>query len=144
MCCNNHSPEWHLQFAYSSKALNRLSSSGNYKRTRQGALAALLLYLYKLQVVCATTISTGPYVHASTSYPITHPPCFYLKATMPYPCALTSYSLISITMHALCVHHKEPISLNIIPNPNSSLDSFRSFQTLSPSRPLQTTLASIT
>jgi len=29
---------------------------GNYKRTRQGALAALLLYLYNLQVVRATTM----------------------------------------------------------------------------------------
>ena len=29
---------------------------GIYKRTRQGALAALLLYLYKYKVVCATTI----------------------------------------------------------------------------------------
>ena len=27
------------------------------------------------------------------SYFITHPPCFYLKATMLYSCALTSYSL---------------------------------------------------
>jgi len=67
------------------KALSRLSSSGNYKRTQQGALAALLLYLYKYNVVHATTISTGPYVHASTSCPIT-------KATIPYTCALTSYS----------------------------------------------------
>ena len=30
---------------------------GIHKRTRQGALAALLLYLYNLQVVRATTIS---------------------------------------------------------------------------------------
>ena len=52
-------------------------------------LAALLLYLYKYNVVCATTISTDPYIHASTSCPLT-------KATMPYICVLTSYSLISI------------------------------------------------
>ena len=68
-----------------SKALSWLSSSGNYKRTQQGALTALLLYLYKYKVVYATTISTGPYVHASISCPIT-------KATIPYICALTSYS----------------------------------------------------
>ena len=85
ICCSNHSPERHLWYADFSKALNRLFSSGNYKRTQQGALAALLLYLYKLHVVCATTISTGPYVHTSTSCPLT-------KATMPYTCALTSYS----------------------------------------------------
>ena len=83
--CSNYLPEWHLQYADSSKALSWLSSSGDYKRTRQEALTALLLYLYKYNMVCATTISTSPYVHASTSCPIT-------KATMPYTCALTSYS----------------------------------------------------
>ena len=87
-CCSNHSTEQHLWYADFSKALSWLSSGGDYKRTRQGALTALLLYLYKLHVVHATTISTSPYVHASTSYLIT-------KATMPYTCALTSYSLIS-------------------------------------------------
>ena len=81
-------------------------------------------------MVCATTISTCPNIHASSSCSITHPPCFYLKTTMPYSCALTSYSLISITMHTLCVYHEEPMSLDITPNPNS-------FQTLlNPSRPL--------
>ena len=41
-----------------AKLSNGLSSKewGNYKRTRQEALAALLLYLYKLQVVRATTM----------------------------------------------------------------------------------------
>ena len=53
------------------------------------------------------------------SCPITHPPCFYLKTTMPCPCALTLYSLISITMHASCVHHEEPMFFDITPNPNS-------------------------
>ena len=68
----------------SAKLSNRLSSSGDYKRTRQGALAALLLYLYKLHVVCATTILTYPYVHASFSCPITHPHVFSLRP----PCFL--------------------------------------------------------
>ena len=80
-------------------------------------------------MVCATTISTGPYVHASTSCPITHPSCFYLKTTMPCPCALTSYSLISVTMYTPYVYHEELMSLNVIPNPNSSLDSSQFFQT---------------
>ena len=71
-CCSNHSPEWHLWYAYFSKAHRRLSSSGDYKRTQQGALVTLLLYLYKLCVVCATTISTYPNVHTSSSYSITH------------------------------------------------------------------------
>ena len=41
-----------------AKLSNGLSSNkwGNYKRTRQGALATLLLYLYNLQVVRATTM----------------------------------------------------------------------------------------
>jgi len=126
-CCSNHSPEWHLWYADFSKALSRLSSSGDYKRTQQGAFTALLLYLYKLQMVYTTTISTGPYVHASTSCPITHLPYFYLKAIMPCLCALTSYSLISVTMYASCVHHEEPLSLDVIPNPNSYLDSSQFF-----------------
>ena len=33
-CCSNHSPEQHLWYAAFSKALSRLSSSGDYKRTR--------------------------------------------------------------------------------------------------------------
>ena len=66
-----------------SKALSRLSSKEwrNYKRTRQGALAALLLYLYKLHVVHATTMCL----------PHVYPPCIYLKATMLPTCVLTSY-----------------------------------------------------
>jgi len=55
-CCSNHSPEQHLWYAYFSKALSWLSSSEDYKRTQQGALTALLPYLYKLQVVYATTM----------------------------------------------------------------------------------------
>ena len=41
-----------------SKALQWAIKSrvGNYKRTRQGALTALLLYLYKYKVVHATTM----------------------------------------------------------------------------------------
>ena len=42
----------------SAKLSNKLSSSRDYKRTQQGALATLLLYLYKFHVVCATTILT--------------------------------------------------------------------------------------
>ena len=54
---------------------------GIYKRTRQGALAALLLYLYKYKVVRATTMC----------FPHVHSPCVFLKATMLPTCALTSY-----------------------------------------------------
>jgi len=49
---------------------------GIYKRTQQGALAALLLYLYKYKVVCATTICLSHVLllihHASTSRPPCH------------------------------------------------------------------------
>ena len=91
------------------------------------------------QYLLALMSMSLPYIllliyHASTSR----------LPTMPCPYALTSYSLISITIHIPCIHYEKLISLDIIPNPNSSLDSSQSFQTLSPSRPLQTTLAYIT
>ena len=74
-----------LQWGYQVK-------SGDYKRTRQGALAALLLCLYNLQVVRDTTMCL-PHVHPPCFYlmSITHSPCIYLKATMLPACALTSY-----------------------------------------------------
>jgi len=68
----------------SAKLSNGLSRSGDYKRTRQGALATLLLYLYKLHVVYATTIFTYSYVHVPSSCPITHPHVFSLRP----PCFL--------------------------------------------------------
>ena len=61
ICCSNYLPEQHF-----SKALSWLSSSGDYKRTRQGALAALLPYLYKLQVVYATTMCL-PHVYSAVT-----------------------------------------------------------------------------
>jgi len=83
-CCSNHSPEWHLQYADFSKALSWLSSSGDYKRTQQGALTVLILYIYYRLLVHATTIITCPYVHASSSCSITHPHVFSLRP----PCFL--------------------------------------------------------
>ena len=77
MCCNNHLPERRLWYADFSKAFSRLSSSGDYKRTQQGALTALLPYLYKLQVVHATTMCLS-YVYSTVtvqdyvSYPNIH------------------------------------------------------------------------
>ena len=65
-CCSNHLLERHLWYAAFSKALSRLSSSGDYKRTRQGALAALLPYLYKLQVVHAITMCL-PHVYSAVT-----------------------------------------------------------------------------
>ena len=68
-------------------------------------------------------------------------PCFYLKATILYPCALMSYSLISVTMCAPCVHYEELMSLNVIPNPNSSS---RLLSILLDPKSFQTTLDYIT
>jgi len=101
LCCSNHSLEWHLWYADFSKALSWLSSSGNYKRTRQGALTALLLYLYKYIVVRATTILTCPYVHASSSCPITHPHVFSLRP----PCFLHVLWCHTFNLHCTCAYY---------------------------------------
>ena len=84
---------------------------GNYKRTRQGALAALLLYLYKLHVVCATIICL-PHVylpcfylmsiyHASTSCPLTHPHVFSIRP----PCFLHVPWHHTFNLRCICTHH---------------------------------------
>jgi len=93
----------------------------NYKRTRQGALAVLLLYLYKLHVVRATTISTGPYVHASSSCPITYPHVFSLRP--PYCIHVPWHH--TFNLHCTCTYH-----VYIIRNPCPLTSSL----TLSPSR----------
>ena len=51
-----------------AKLSNGLSSNewGNYKRTQQEALAVLLPYLYKLQVVRATTMCL-PHVYSAVT-----------------------------------------------------------------------------
>ena len=116
-----------------AKLSSGLSSNewGNYKRTRQGALAVLLLYIYKLHVVRATTILTGPYVHTSSSCSITHlhvfslrPPyflhvpwrhtfnlcctCAHHVYTMRNPCPLTS--LLTLTPSRLFLILLDPKS----------------------------------
>ena len=50
---------------------------------------------------------------------------FYYSSTMPCPCALMSYSLISVTICAPCVYYEELMSLDITSNPNSDLDCSR-------------------
>ena len=93
---------------------------GNYKRTRQGALAALLLYLYNLQVVRATTMCL----------PHVHPPCFYLMSiTHPHvfsirpPCFLHVPWHHTFNLRCTCAHHvytmRNPYPLTSSPNPNS-------------------------
>ena len=93
---------------------------GNYKRTWQGALAALLLYLYKLHVVRATTILTGPYVYASSSCPITYPHVFFLRP----PCFLHVPWHHIFNLCYTCAHHvytmRNPCPLTSLLTLNSS------------------------
>jgi len=65
---------------------------GIYKRTRQGALAVLLLYIYYYIVVRATTMCL-PHVHPPCFYLMSYysSTCVFLKVTMLPTCALTSY-----------------------------------------------------
>jgi len=105
-CSSNHSPEWHSWYADFSKALSWLSSSGDYKRTQQGALAVLLLYIYYKLLVCATImflLHVLLLIHHVFSI---RPPCFlhvlwchtlnlcctcaHHVYTMRNPCPLTS------------------------------------------------------
>jgi len=92
-CCSNHlslKDKW--SHNEQSSPMGYQVMSGDYKRTWQGVLTALILYIYYRLLVHATTICL----------PHVHPPCFYLmsyysstyvflKATMLPTCALTSY-----------------------------------------------------
>jgi len=120
-----------------AKLSNGLSSKewGNYKRTWQGALTVLLLYLYKLHVVCATIILTSPYVHASSSCPITYPHMFSLRL----PCFLHVLWHHTFNLCYTCVHHVYTMenccpltsSLTLIPSRLFPIFlDFKSFQTV--------------
>ena len=65
----------------------------------------------RLYICCVSYLN----VHALFSCSITHPPYVYLKASMLYIYALTSYPKPSFSslssMHTPCVHHKETILL---------------------------------
>ena len=113
---------------------------GDYKRTQQGALAALLLYLYKLHVVHATTILTGPYVHALSSCPITHPHVFSIRP----PCFLHVPWHHTLNLHCTCAHHvytmRNPCPLTSL----LTLTPSRLFPILLDPKSFQTILDSIT
>jgi len=112
-----------------TKLSNGLSSKewGNYKRTRQGALAVLLLYLYKLHVGCATIILTSPYVHALSLCPITYPHVFSLRPS----CFLHVPWRHTFNLHCTCAHHVYTMRN---PCPLTSLLTLKT--PLDPSRPL--------
>jgi len=119
-----------------AKLSNGLSNKewGNYKRTWQGALAALLLYLYKLYMVRAITILTGPYVHASSSCPITHSHVFSLRP----PCFLHVLWHYTFNLRYTCTYH-----VYTMRNP-CPLTSSRLFPILLDPKSFQTTLDSVT
>jgi len=125
-----------------AKLSNELSSKewGDYKRARQGALTVLLLYLYYYIVVRATTILTGPYVHASSSYPITHPHVFFLRP----PCFLHVPWRHTLNLRCTCAHHvytmRNPCPLTSL----LTLTPSRLFPILLDPKSFQTTLDSIT
>jgi len=113
----------------------------DYKRTRQGALAVLLLYLYKYIMVCATTMRL-PHVHPPYFYlmSITHPHVFSIRL----PCFLHVPWCHTFNLHCTCAHH-----VYTMRNPCPLM----SLLTLTPSRPFpilldpksfQTALDSIT
>ena len=106
----------------------------NYKRTRQGALAALLLYLYNLHVVRATTILTNPKVHASTSCLVTHPHVFSIRLL----CFLHVPWCHIFNLRYTCAHH-----VYTMRNP-CPLTSSRLFPILLDPKSFQTALDSIT
>jgi len=76
--------------------------SGDYKRTRQGALAVLLLYIYYYIVVCATTMRL-PYVHLPCFYlmSITHPHVFSIRP----PCCIHVPWRHTFNFCCTCAHH---------------------------------------
>jgi len=87
-----------------AKLSNGLSSKewGNYKRTQQGALTVLLLYIYYYTMVRATTMCL----------PHVHPPCFYLMfITHPHvfsirpPCFLHMPWCHTFNLCCTCTHH---------------------------------------
>jgi len=127
-----------------AKLSNGLSSNEweNYKRTRQGVLAALLFYLYKLHVVYATTICL-PRVHLPCFYlmSITHPHVFSIRP----PCFLHMPWCHTFNLRYICAHHvytmRNPCPLMSSPNPNSIS---RLFPILLDLKSFQTALDSIT
>ena len=133
-CCSNHSLERHLWYADFSKALSRLSSSRDYKRTQQEALAVLILYIYYRLLVHAITISIRPLSPCCYLISITHPPCFLY---VPWRHTLN--------LHCTCAHYvytmRNSCPLTSSPNPNSSS---RLFLILLDPKSFQTALDSIT
>jgi len=103
----------------SSKSQRQIFSGNTscviHKRTGQGTTTVFYqLFILSIHGLCYDCVSY-PNVHALSSCSITHLPYIYLKASMPYTCALMSYpkpySSSPFPMCILCVYHEEPCPL---------------------------------
>ena len=98
--------------------------TGNYNSILPTIYISVLGPYYDFSIPILMSIPC-PHVHySSASCPITHPPCVYLKASMPYTCDLTSYpkpySSSPSSMCAPCIYHEKTIFFNVTPSLNSS------------------------
>ena len=80
----------------SNKSQSRISSREyelyNLQENSTGNHNSILLTIYiKYSWSVLQLLYAYPNVHALSLYPITHPPCIYLKASILYTCALMSY-----------------------------------------------------
>ena len=111
-----------------------------HKRTRQGALTILILYIYYRFLVHATTIITCPYVHASSSCPITHPHVFSLRPL----CFLHVPWRHTLNLHCTYMHHVYTMSNSCLLMSSLTLTPSRLFPILLDPKSFQTVLASVT
>ena len=114
---------------------------GNYKRTWQGALAALLLYIYyymwSMLQQCVYLMSI---LHATTSCPITHLHVFSIRP----PCFLHVPWRHTFNLCYTCAHHVYTMR-NLCPLMSSlTLTPSRLFPILLDPKSFQTALDSIT
>jgi len=126
-----------------AKLSNGLSSKewGNYKRTWQGALAVLLLYIYYYIMVYATTMCL----------PHVHPPCFFLMSithlhvfSIRPLCFLYVPWHHTLNLHCTCAHYVYNMRNSCPLMSSLTLTPSRLFPILLDPKSFQTTLDSIT
>jgi len=118
-----------------AKLSNGLSSKewGNYKRTQQGALAALILYLYKYKVVCATTMCL-PHVLLLIHHVFSLRPSCFLHVLWHH----------TLNLHCTCVYHVHTMRNSCPLTSLLTLTPSRLFPILLDPKFFQTALAIIT
>jgi len=125
LCCSNHSSlkdKW--SHNKQSSLMGYQVKSGDYKRTRQGALTAFIYYIYTWLLVRATTISIQPLS-----------PCRYLmsyySSTIRLPCRIHVPWRHTLNLCCTCAHHvytmRNPCPLTSSLTLSPSLDFSRSF-----------------